>query len=124
MCRVAALEENLRKVYSVVAMEGGVHMNSIGPAIESQLDSVPLRQGEHKLLGHVLYGSTVLKSICIYFLRFVLPRVVAAVRMLDSPHFNPVFTAIHPGLFCVVQCKKQSTYRLIAAIQMKLIVVD
>lgn len=41
--RVAALEENLRKVYSVVAMEGGVHMNSIGPAIESQLDSIPLR---------------------------------------------------------------------------------
>lgn len=41
--RVAALEDNLRKVYSVVAMEGGVHMNSIGPAIESQLDSVPLR---------------------------------------------------------------------------------
>lgn len=41
--RVAALEDNLRKVYSVVAMEGGVHMNSIGPAIESQLDSIPLR---------------------------------------------------------------------------------
>lgn len=41
--RVASLEDNLRKVYSVVAMEGGVHMNSIGPAIESQLDSIPLR---------------------------------------------------------------------------------
>lgn len=37
------MEENLRKVYSVVSMEGGVHMNSIGAAIESQLDSVPLR---------------------------------------------------------------------------------
>lgn len=42
---MAALEDNLRKVYSVVAMEGGVHMNSIGPAIESQLDSIPLRCG-------------------------------------------------------------------------------
>lgn len=45
--RVAELEDNLRKVYSVVSMEGGVHMNSIGPAIESQLDSIPLRSVIH-----------------------------------------------------------------------------
>ena len=58
---MAALEDNLRKVYSVVAMEGGVHMNSIGPAIESQLDSIPLRcafnPGVHALLffDHFVY---------------------------------------------------------------------
>lgn len=60
--RVAALEDNLRKVYSVVAMEGGVHMNSIGPAIEAQLDSIPLRY----VPPHPPFTPCVTASICVH----------------------------------------------------------
>eukprot|EP00904_Undaria_pinnatifida_P013926 jgi/Undpi1/9664/HiC_scaffold_27.g12120.m1 len=62
--RVAALEENLRKVYSVVAMEGGVHMNSIGPAIESQLDSIPLRGGVDDMTAALAWRAIPLTIFC------------------------------------------------------------
>ncbi|CBN75751.1 Cytosolic 5\'-nucleotidase III-like protein A (cN-III-like protein A) [Ectocarpus siliculosus] len=62
--RVAALEDNLRKVYSVVAMEGGVHMNSIGPAIESQLDGIPLREGVDDMTAALAWRAIPLTIFC------------------------------------------------------------
>ncbi|CAN0145968.1 unnamed protein product [Scytosiphon promiscuus] len=62
--RVAALEDNLRKVYSTVAMEGGVHMNSIGPAIESQLDNIPLRDGVDDMTAALAWRAIPLTIFC------------------------------------------------------------
>ncbi|CAM9618906.1 unnamed protein product [Ascophyllum nodosum] len=62
--RVAALEDNLRKVYSVVSMEGGVHMNSIGPAIESQLDSIPLRAGVEDMTAALAWRAIPMTIFC------------------------------------------------------------
>ncbi|CAM9805182.1 unnamed protein product [Ectocarpus sp. 4 AP-2014] len=61
---LAALEDNLRKVYSVVAMEGGVHMNSIGPAIESQLDGIPLREGVDDMTAALAWRAIPFTIFC------------------------------------------------------------
>jgi hypothetical protein len=43
------------QVYSTAAQEGGIHMSSIGPALESQLDKVPLREGADDMVGALAY---------------------------------------------------------------------
>jgi hypothetical protein len=62
--RVKALEEHLRKVYGTAAMEGGIHMNSIGPAIEAQLDRIPLRAGTSDMLSALAYRGIPTTIFC------------------------------------------------------------
>ena len=55
MDKIKALEEHLQKVYGTAAMEGGIHMSSIGPALEISLDKTPLREGSNDLIGALTF---------------------------------------------------------------------
>ncbi len=62
--RIKAMEGHLRKVYNAAAMEGGIHMNSIGPAVEGQLGRVPLRDGVGDMLIALAYRGIPTTIFC------------------------------------------------------------
>lgn len=62
--RSKALETMMRQVFAVASQEGGIHMNSIGPAIESQLDKVPLREGANDMIAALLFRGIPITIFC------------------------------------------------------------
>ncbi|CAN0094755.1 unnamed protein product [Phaeothamnion confervicola] len=62
--RARVLEAHLQKVYATVTMEGGMHMSSIGPAIEPLLGAIPLREGVNDLMGALAYRGVPLTLYC------------------------------------------------------------
>ncbi|CAM9237205.1 unnamed protein product [Chrysoparadoxa australica] len=100
--RSKALEEHLRKVYNVAAMEGGIHMNSIGPAIESQLPSIPLREGINDLVGALAYRGIPLTVFCAGYgnvalevMRKGAPKIVGPGGAF-TPHFRLIANFFRP----------------------------
>jgi len=58
------LEQHLKQVYGTVAMEGGIHMSSIGPGLEQKMGSLPLRAGTNDMLGGLAYRGIPLTVVC------------------------------------------------------------
>ncbi|KAG5191142.1 pyrimidine 5'-nucleotidase-domain-containing protein [Tribonema minus] len=62
--RAKAVEQHLRAVFTTAAQEGGMHMSSFGPALESQMDMIPLREGVNDLLGALAYRGIPINVVC------------------------------------------------------------
>eukprot|EP01084_Bolivina_argentea_P106639 190780_1 len=89
--RIKAMEGHLRKVYNTAAMEGGIHMNSIGPAVEGQLGRVPLRTGVGDMLTALAYRGIPTTIFCPGYGNVAMEVVRKNVPGICGPNgsFNP-----------------------------------